>query len=144
METTKIGVSKTVSQIQQILGEAGCKGVMIIYNNKEVESLCFQIDFAGKETAFRLPCRWQNVHRNFMDRRNNGYRLAHKQDDDEIQSKRVAWRQILRWVEAQLALVNTNMVKVEEVFLPYIQTSIKGETLFEKIESKGLKLLTAQ
>ncbi len=141
METTRIGVGKTVSQIQEILGESGCKGVMILYNDGEVESLCFQLDFAGKEVAYRLPCRWESVYRNFMDRRNAGYRLSHKMDDDVIQSKRVAWRQTLRWVEAQLAFTSTDMVKIEEVFLPYMQMSIKGETFFERVESKGLKMI---
>ena len=69
------------------------------------------------------------------------YRLAHKQDDDEIQAKRVSWRQILRWVEAQLALTYTNMVKVEEVFLPYIQVNVEGQTLFEKLENNKFKML---
>jgi hypothetical protein len=31
----------------------------------------------------------------------------------------VAWRQILRWVEAQLALIDTGMVQPQEVFLSY-------------------------
>ncbi|MDD4980682.1 MAG: hypothetical protein PHC54_05390 [Candidatus Omnitrophica bacterium] len=53
------------------------------------------------------------------------------------QAKRVAWRQILRWVEAQMALVETNMVKIQEVFMPYIQMTISGQTLYEKIEQKG-------
>jgi hypothetical protein len=42
----------------------------------------------------------------------------------------VAWRQILRWVQAQMALVETKMVKVEEVFLPYIQGP-GGQTVYE-------------
>ena len=76
-----------------------------------------------------------------MDRRNNGYRLTHKQGDDEIQAKRVAWRQLLRWVEVQLAFTRTNMVKVEEVFLPYVQVNIDGQTLFEKLENTNFKMI---
>lgn len=58
-----------------------------------------------------------------------------------LQAKRIAWRQILRWVEAQLALVETDMVKMQEVFMPYIQVNIKGQTLYEKLEESKFKML---
>ena len=48
---------------------------------------------------------------------------------------RVAWRILKDWVEAQLALIETGMVSVEQVFLPYCQSG-NGETLFEAIRKK--------
>ena len=56
------------------------------------------------------------------------------------QAKRIAWRQILRWVEAQLALVETGMVKIQEVFIPYMLMD-KGKTLYEKLEETQFKML---
>ena len=44
---------------------------------------------------------------------------------DQTQAVRVAWRIIKDWVEAQMALVDTSMVKTEEVFLPYMM--VKGD-----------------
>jgi len=35
------------------------------------------------------------------------------------QSRRVGWRIIRQWLEAQLAIVETQMVTIEQVFLPY-------------------------
>lgn len=58
----------------------------------------------------------------------------------EAQAKRIAWRQILRWVEAQMAFVETGMVKMEEVFMPYIQVGI-DETLFDRLEGQGFRLI---
>lgn len=62
---------------------------------------------------------------------------------DEDKARRVAWRQIYRWVQAQLALVDTEMVKVEEVFFPYIQTK-NGHTLYELHRSNLLQLGSGQ
>lgn len=142
METTKIEATKTVAQIQELLGCYGCSGVMTLYENNEVKAVCFQIIFLDKNLAFKLPCRWEAIYKNFVDRRACGKdRPVHKELEDTQQAKRVAWRQILRWVEAQLALVETDMVKIQEVFLPYTQIDIKGTTLYQQIEDKGFKML---
>ena len=52
------------------------------------------------------------------------------------QARRVGWRIIKDWLEAQMALLELNMVKIQEVFLPYI-IGIDGKTIYEKLESKG-------
>ena len=142
METTKIDAGKTVAEIQNILGQYGCTGVMTMYENNEVKAVAFQIMFMDKNIAFKLPCRWECIYKNFADRRASGKdKPVHRADDDAQQAKRVAWRQILRWVEAQMALVETDMVKVHEVFLPYLQMNIKGETLADKFSESGMKML---
>jgi hypothetical protein len=141
METTRIEVSKTVAEIQQLLGRYGCCGVMTMYEKNEVKAVCFQILFLDKTIPFKLPCRWECIYKNFVDRRASGRdKPVHKEIDDVPQAKRVAWRQILRWVEAQMSLVDTDMVKVQEVFLPYAQTGL-NQTLFEMIEDKGFMAL---
>lgn len=142
METTKIDATKTVAQIQELLGKYGCSGVMTLYENSEVKAVCFQIMFLNRNVAFKLPCRWEAIYKNFVDRRASGKdRPVHKETDDITQAKKVAWRQILRWVEAQLALVETDMVKIQEVFLPYVQVDGGGTTLYQQLEDKGFKML---
>ena len=137
METTKIDPESTVAQIQRILGQYGAGAVMTEYDKGEIVSVTFKIKIKDKDVPFRLPCRWQLLYKNFTLRREHGESLRHKADDDVIQAKRVAWRQILRWVEAQMALVETDMVKIQEVFMPYVQVSLNGQTLYEKLEQKG-------
>src|SRR5262245_23745469 len=134
METTKIEAARTVGEIQELLAAAGCCGVMTLFDDKkEVKAVSFQVMFQEKTIAFRLPCKWEPIY--------NKLRLQIRRprpgvlEGLESQAKRVAWRQILRWVQAQLALIDTEMVKVHEVFLPYVQVNIDGQTFFEKIES---------
>jgi len=85
---------------------------------------------------FKLPCRWKPIF-NVLDgrKKRKPYRRS-----IEAQAKRVAWRQILRWIEAQLALVETNMVKMQEVFLPYLLQK-DDKTLYEYLEEKNFKVL---
>jgi len=58
--------------------------------------------------------------------------------DDEEYVYRVAWRNIRDWVMAQLALYETEIVDMPQVFLPFA-TDQKGQTLYEKmVEGKFL------
>lgn len=142
METTNIPISRTVAQIQELLGAHGVCGVMTEYHQKEVDAVCFKVMFLDRTIPFRLPCRWQAIYHIFLERKKYmtlDVEIQHKMQD---QAKRVAWRQIFRWTEAQLALVETDMVKVYEVFLPYMQTGL-NETLSERFEKSGFTLLEA-
>lgn len=42
------------------------------------------------------------------------------------QAERTAWRIVLSWVEAQIAIVESGMVSMEEVFLLYLLTDSKS------------------
>jgi hypothetical protein len=59
----------------------------------------------------------------------------------DAEAKRIAWRQTRRWVEAQLAYVQTNQVKFEQVFLAYMQVGLGSETLYERLEGNRFKML---
>jgi len=141
METTRIDPQKTVGQIQEVLGKYGASAIRMDYEVGLVVSVSFTIQINGNQVPFRLPCRWESVLETLMGRirgdRSEEY-LENKRDEYTPQAKRIAWRQILRWVEAQLALVETGMVKMVEVFIPYMLMD-KRQTLFEKFESQNWK-----
>jgi len=139
METTKILPSITVGEIQRILGEYGASAIRMDYDQGEVVALSFTLRIDdGDAIAFRLPCRWQAILTIFESRRKRRSRRGRPLGDLTSQAKKVAWRQILRWVEAQLALTETQMAKLHEVFMPYLLMD-KGQTLFEKMESQNWK-----
>jgi hypothetical protein len=136
METTRIAADRTVSEVQSILMRHGAKAILLEYENNQISALSFQYVVGETVIPFRLPCRWQAMEAMFKQ---SGKRPRYD-DTYETWSRRVAWRQILRWVEAQMALVETNMVMVQEVFFPYIQTK-SGQTLYEIQEQKQFALL---
>ena len=55
------------------------------------------------------------------------------------QATRVAWRILKDWIEAQLALLDTGMVELEEIFLPYM---LQGDqTLYQALQAGNFKAL---
>jgi len=139
METTKIAPSKTAAEIGEILSYAGATKIMTEYNDKQIVALTFALIVKAREVPFSLPIRVDPVFRILNGRHRVSLRTKHS-DADRDQAVRVAWRQLLRWVQAQLALVDTGMVENLEVFLPYVKMN-NGETFYKSIETSGFKML---
>ena len=125
MQTTKIEAGKTIAEITALLVAHGAQGVIIEYEQQEVLAMSFRVIIRGVPLSFRMPCRWQPVEILFKKRG------VHQRDQEERarQAKRTAWRQVLRWAQAQPAMVEVGMVEIEEVFLPYLQDN-RGKTLY--------------
>ncbi len=131
METTEIPPERTIAEITTLLVKHGATGIASKYEGGMVAAVMFQVPIGGREVPFKLPCRTEALFKVLHARRRQGYRHRWEEQDRE-QSKRVAWRQMLRWIQAQLALVETGMVQIEEVFLPYLALR-GGGTLYEKV-----------
>lgn len=54
-------------------------------------------------------------------------------------SEMVAWRIVKDWVEAQMAILESEQVQMDEVFLPYMVNN-RGQTIFEVYQSGQLLL----
>lgn len=143
METTKIDPARTVAEIQKILMECGALSILTEMEHGKISAVSFKYQVGDRAIPFRLPCRWQNIESLLAKRgRFTQWNPAHRREELKAKAERVAWRQILRWVEAQLALVDTSMVKVEEVFFPYIQAP-GGYTIYELHEKDKFLQLAA-
>lgn len=134
--TTEISADKTVMQIQQMLARAGASAILLDYNqNGNIIALSFKMPLNDSEISFKLPCNPKPVQavleRQRVERR---YR-------SEEQALRVAWRIVKDWVEAQLAIIETQMVTTAQVFLPYAVTS-SGQSLYEYIGQNTNLLLS--
>lgn len=131
--TTSISADKTVSEIQKILAKSGARAILANYDdNGTITALSFQMNVNGDLIGFKLPCDPNPV----MLVLERDYKVPNRLKNRE-QALRVAWRIVKDWVEAQLAIIETQMVKPEQVFLPYAVTDT-GETIFEKFESGKL------
>ena len=135
--TTKIAASKTVGEILTTLSKAGCRKITTDYDAQgEPAALTFAVEVNGTLVWFALPC---NV---------AGVLAALKRDRKvpranctEAQARRVAWRIIQDWCEAQLAIIEAGQAQLAEVFLPYAITP-GGQTLFQHLQGGTLKLLS--
>jgi len=143
--TTQIEASKTIAEIQENLVKHGAKSVMANYTDHgTIEALSFMIVTPEKKVmAIRLPCDAKPVYE-VLRRQVNERKIPRSiLNDGEAQALRVAWRIVKYWVEAQMALLETQMVKMEQVFLPYAIVH-GGRTLFESMKQDGYKLLEAK
>ena len=142
--TTKIDVWQTVSEIQQILSKQGATHFAIRNEGSRPAAVSFAIDFKGQPLNFLLPCNYKGVYQIIKKDKATiqKLRMVNSMDKLEQHSYNVAWRIIKDWIEAQMALVQVEMVKIEEVFMPYLIINAQGDTLSKKIlEGGGLKLL---
>ncbi|GAI93622.1 unnamed protein product, partial [marine sediment metagenome] len=59
---------------------------------------------------------------------------------NRAQAVRIAWRIVKDWTQAQAAIIETEMVKTEQVFLPYAITK-DGQTVYDLFEQRQIKML---
>lgn len=134
--TTDVPVAKTVSEIHVMLAEHGAKKIMFDYaQSGELEAICFSILTPNGEMGIRLPANAERV-REVLHRQKNDPKNRNRSaiNDSREQANRVAWRIVKDWTAAQLAILETEMVDVQQVFLPYIINS-KGQSVYELMQN---------
>lgn len=137
--TTSIDAGKTVGEIQSKLAKAGAHQILHEYDGfGNVSALSFRIVTKFGDMAFRLPANIGAVEKILQGQYRN-QKISRKYTETE-QATRVGWRILKDWVEAQLALIETGMVTVEQVFLPYAQNE-QGQTVYEYFLEKRFKTL---
>ena len=132
--TTTISVHKTAGEIQELLAKMGARTVVIEYSDRVPDGIAFEVEVNQRVVAFRLPSRWQGVHKSLMRS------TAERRYKSEDQARRVAWRIIKDWVEAQLAIIEAGAAELSEVFLPYLVNPQTNQTLFEDFKNGYLQL----
>jgi hypothetical protein len=145
LQNTEISVDKTIGQIQSLLTSAGALAILVENDpiKREPVALRFQLRVNDRSVAYELPARANAIFEVLQKRRHWSKKRQAEQRDRE-QAARIAWRQIFRWTEAQLALVQLQMAEAAEVFLPYALTT-SGRTLFFELKEHNLGgLLPAQ
>ena len=133
--TTTIEAYKTVSEIENILVKHKAKSIMKNYNGEAIESLSFLVDVGYNQVPIKMPAKVDECLKVLQSEKKKNSKVKATRE----QAERVAWRILKDWVEAQMALLDINMVKMEEVFMPYIVDKT-GQTLFEKLEEKRFLL----
>ncbi len=136
--TTQIEALKTTGEIQGILAAHGARSIKTDYTNDgQIEALSFLVLTPQGEVAIRLPVDPEAVLK-VLTRQNRLGRVP-KRYLSKAQAVRVAWRIVKDWVAAQMAILETEMVKMEQIFLPYVVTP-GGRTLYEAMIDRHFQL----
>lgn len=135
--STQISLTRTIGEIHRCLASHGANAILTEYNSENhVTALSFKIKTNNnQDVAYRLPANWKPVLKIMEQDRKIPRRLCTQE-----QAIRVSWRIVKRWIEAQMAILETEMVKMEQIFLPYMLAK-DGKTLSEHFEENSLKLL---
>lgn len=125
--TTKVPANRSIQEIQDSLLKHGATGFLMEYEQGtgRIKSLKFIIEFNDKKLPFALPVNWR------------AFQVTLKRDgerrwNDEDYCYRVAWRVIRDWVMVNMALFETEMINIPQMFLAYAVMP-NGQTLFDKI-----------
>jgi hypothetical protein len=127
---SRSALANIFADIKRTLISHGAKQIVEEYKEGEIVSISFLVSTAKGEIGIRLPARSDRVAQIFEQQG-----LRYQPD----QPYRTSWATIRDWISAQMALIDWEMVKMEEVFLPYAVDQ-DGRTFFEKIEEKGFRL----
>lgn len=132
--TTK---SKNIfTDIQKCLAAHKAQRMIFDYDMAgHIVSIQFGLEINGNMIGFKLPAKVENVSRIMYGCLLSGLGGGKFGDMRRDQAYRTAWANIRDWISAQMAMIDTNQVKFEQVFLPYMIDG-KGETMFEKIEKQ--------
>lgn len=124
---SKVPANRSIEEIQAALVKNGAAGVLYEYEKGtgRIAALKFLLPINDTKVAFSLPVQWRRFQQVL---KNQNIPRA----DDEDYAYRVAWRCIRDWVLAQMALYETQLVELPQVFLPFA-TGSAGKTLYQTV-----------
>lgn len=128
--TTTVPAPQSVAEIVGALAAHGATRIQQDYDAGKPVSIAFVIDTPAGPRGFRLPSSADRV---------KEVLLRQKVKADDLQAERVAWRILRDWVLSQMAILETEMVAMDQIMLPYMVDD-HGRTVYELYQSSQLLL----
>jgi hypothetical protein len=122
--TTTVNPERTVLDIHKALRKAKATSVATLYDDTGPTGVSFVVETNYGTRTFALPVDPVPVHAVLRSQK-----VAMRYRTIE-HARSVAWRITKDWLEAQLALIETGMVSLDQVMLPYM-VGIGGTTVYE-------------
>ena len=144
--STKIPSERTIAEIEKILATHGVTDIWKKYNGAgQVTAVNFVVDTEFGKMPFRLPMKPDAVQQILKDQKNSGKlkKIPWRMIENMDHAHSIGWRIIKDWIAAQMALIEIEMVTIEQVFLPYAYDLVKEETLYDKLKTKRFAGLLA-
>lgn len=134
MGTANKSPEETAGEIQQYLKDYGLSKFMLDIEDGEIVGVILAFKVGNNELPYKLPINHKPL-----------WEMAKKGEIEyiktETQARRIAWRQVLKWIQAQVSLVEIGILTIDEVFLPYlILDKNEQRTVYELYNSNHLML----
>lgn len=139
--STKVPAEQTIGEIMKILRNAKAKSILTNYDDDgRIIGLSFRIETPNGIMPYKLPSRTEKVLQVMKNQYAAGELKTHGIVLDEEQAERVAWRQLRTWLQGQLALLESEMVTMDQLFLPFLILR-ENRTLYDELMEGGFKRL---
>lgn len=133
--------NNTFAKIEKILSENNARMIQFDFDDQgRKDCITFSLQIGDQLRGFRLPAMVENVIEILyggVDRYN--YKKVPTAIQKE-QAYKTAWANIRDWLDANMALVKTRQVKMDQVFLPYMINKI-GKTVYDNYLGNSAKML---
>ncbi len=136
--TTSVEAQKSIAEIQGILAKHGARQITTDFDdNGNVSGIDFTILIDGFPLSVRLPCHVEGVYDSLYSAKG-----VPNRSKTRLQARRVAWRILKDWLEAQLALYQAGQAELAQVLMPYAIDS-QGNTAYQAFKELHVKQLNA-
>jgi tRNA nucleotidyltransferase/poly(A) polymerase len=132
--TTQISVERTISEIEKLLAKHGAKKILKDYDDDGVSALSFMIQIDSGYIPIKIPVRADRVVQMLNKEYNKGS-IAKKFKDNIEQARRIMWRIILDWLDAQMTMIEVGQRELIEVFFADILDLKTNKTLYEQVSN---------
>lgn len=133
---TEVSEDKTVGEIMGLLSSKGARSIRIDYDDQGRPSgVSFIVFVDALPIPFKLPCNFEGVLKAMTtEYKQPGAQRRFKNSPESMsQARRIAWRIVKNWIEAQMALIEAEQASLIQVFLPYAITNQQtGATAFSQ------------
>jgi hypothetical protein len=132
--TTGVAADVSAGFIMGLLGRKGANSISQHFENGKLSGISFVFPVGGVAVTFQLPARESGVlafmlkSESWNTRR--GCNEAQYTEKLRERASRIAWRILKDWVEAQIAMVETEQAEMGEVFMPYAIVN-DGQTMYD-------------
>ena len=136
--TTQVESAKSIAEITGILSNFGARTITTDYDEHGyVSGVAFVIMVEGLPLAIKLPANVDGVYKTLCHAKG-----VPRSKQTKEQARRVAWRILKDWLEAQLALFQVGQAEIAQVLMPYAVDS-EGRTAYSVFRESHMRQLPA-
>ncbi len=135
LETTDVAADRSAAEITAELVKAGARSVSTQYGDAgKIVGMTWTFRIQAMDVSFSMPARVDGIFEHLLSRAKRASGFKSKPEmlaKLRTKAERIAWRQLLRWVQIQNAMIETGMAQPAEVFMPYACAPGSDRTMFE-------------
>jgi hypothetical protein len=142
--TSTVPVSKSISEIEELLSQAGADMILKQYEDGEagsrvVTGFTFTIKDNEQTAMFKLPSNTREFAAAMLAEK----KKLHKGTRALVaeQAERTAWKVLNDWVAIQLTLIRVHQIHPFQVFMGYLYDPRSKEGYFQKVQREGFTKL---